>query len=70
MWGVLEAFLAWQDAAYALEPVRQIRKWLVTELVESPPMSEEKLYELSYAIKGRPGDPESSSLSSEKSGYF
>jgi hypothetical protein len=71
MWGVLEAFLAWQDNGYALEAVRQIRKWLVKELIETPPTSEERLYELSYAIKGRPGEPDAAaSSSSDKSGYF
>ena len=49
----------------------ELRKWLVKELIETPPTSEERLYELSYAIKGRPGEPDAAaSSSSDKSGYF
>lgn len=70
MWGVLEAFLAWQDAAYPLQVSRSIRSWLVNELITKKPVSEEELYELSYAIKGRAGEPENAPVSSMNSGYF
>jgi hypothetical protein len=51
MWGVLQAFFGWQECAYALQVVNKIRKWLIEELISTAPVSEERLYELSYAIK-------------------
>jgi hypothetical protein len=69
MWGVFQSFFAWQESAYSLIAVPSIKQWLIGELVQRPPMTEEELYALSYKIKSVKGQdtPDNASVDSASS---
>ncbi len=70
MWGVFHSFFAWQESAYSLITVPAIKQWLLGELVQRPPMTEEELYELSYKIKSVKGQDADAASSVDSTSSF